>query len=200
MELCERILKKLETPNNESLKMSMKHCHVIGMFSLVVDGDEFGKLTRIFISKKQLKAFEVQFHTHRYPIRLTALKGDINHHNAIKHENDTICMNEYAYKSCLNGGDGLTYIGKTKVNCFDYKLPIGSTVNLDIHDYHTMSCGKNSMWIVEELGFESEESSVLGVPFVLNDLYSEVDMPEIKDKSQEVIKELKKILNSYSLV
>ena len=42
MELFQRILDKLQTPNNESLKMSMNHCHVRGMFSLVVDGDEFG--------------------------------------------------------------------------------------------------------------------------------------------------------------
>lgn len=199
MELFQRILDKLQTPNNESLKMSMNHCHVRGMFSLVVDGDEFGKLTRIFIAENKLKPFEVQLHTHRYPIRLTTIKGDINHHNAVKDEKGLISMSEYAYKSFLNGGSGLEYVGETKVNCFDYKLPIGSTVTLGTEDYHTMSCSKGSIWIVEELGFETQESSVLGVPFVLDGLYSEPAMFQINDKCQVVIRELKKILENYRL-
>lgn len=200
MELFERILNKLQTPNNESLKMSMNHCHVRGMFSLVVDGQDFGKLTRIFIAENKLKPFDVQLHTHRYPIRLTTIKGDINHHNALKDENGTVSISEYTYKSFLNGGNGLKYVGETKINCFDYKLPIGSTVNLGIYDYHTMSCAKNSIWIVEELGFKTQESSVLGVPFVLDGLYSEPTMFQINDKSQVVIRELKKILENYRLV
>ena len=173
--------------------MSMNHCHVRGMFSLVVDGSEFGKLTRIFIAENKLKPFEVQLHTHRYPIKLTTIKGDITHHNAVKDENGKVVISEYAYKSFLNGGNGLKYVGETKVNCFDYKLPIGSTVILGTDDYHTMSCSKNSMWIVEELGFASHQSSVLGIPFVLDGLYSEPAMFQINDKCQLVIRELKKL-------
>jgi len=197
--IVERILKRLQLPNNESLKMSMNHCHVRGMFSLVVDGDEFGKLTRVFIAENKLKPFEVQLHTHRYPIRLTTLKGNITHHNAEKDEKGPVIMSEYNYKSFLNGGNGLSYVGETKVNCFDYKLPIGSTVTLGVKDYHTMSCSKNSIWIVEELGFETDESSVLGIPFILDGLYSDPAMFQINDRCQTVIFELKKIIQSYEL-
>lgn len=199
MELFNRILDRLQDPNNESLKMSMNHCHVRGIFSLVVDGSEFGKLTRIFIAQKKLKPFEVQLHTHRYPIRLTTIKGDINHHNAVKNEKGVLTISEYAYKSFLNGGSGLSYIGETKVDCFDYKLPIGSTVELGTKEYHTMSCSKNSIWIVEELGFETQESSVLGIPFVIDGLYSEPAMFQINDKCQIVIRELKKIIENYRI-
>ena len=97
MELFERVLQRLQLPNNPSLKMSLNHCHVPDMFSLVVDGNEFGKLTRIFIAGKKLKPFEVQFHTHRYPLRLTAIKGDINHHIAVKNPEGALSISEYTY-------------------------------------------------------------------------------------------------------
>lgn len=199
MQLFQRILGKLQTPNNESLKMSINHCHVRGMFSLVVDGKEFGKLTRIFIADRKLRPFKVQLHTHRYPINITTIKGNITHHNAVKSDKGLVSISEYSYKSFLNGGSGLEYVGETKVNCFDYKLPIGSTVSLSTKDYHTISCSKNSIWIVEELGFETKESSVLGVPFVLDGLYSEPAMFQINDKCQVVIRELKKILENYKV-
>lgn len=200
VELFKRVLKELQDPKNESIKKSINHCHVRGMFSLVVGGNEFGKLTRVFISENKLKPFDVQLHTHRYPIKLTVLKGDITHHEAIVDPKSNISISKYSYKSPLNGGNGLGYDGEVNIRCSEYKMPIGSSTKLSTKDHHTMSCSKGSMWIVEELGFETEESSVLGVPFVLDGLYSDPAMFQINDKVQVVTRELKRIIEAYSLV
>jgi len=200
MQIFKTLLEKLLDKDNASLKMSIKNCHVKGMFSLVVAGTEFGSLTRVFIAKKEVKPFEVQLHSHRYPIKITVLKGDITHHQAQKDSNGVVNISEYSYESFLTGGKGLEYIAETKVNCFDHKLPIGSVVSLKAHDYHTISCSENSIWIVEELGYETQKSRVLGVPFVVSELYSTPDMSEIDDKRQMLIRELKKIKENYDLV
>lgn len=120
MKLFEKLLRKLSEKENESLKMSMNHCHVRDMFSLVVDGSEFDKLTRVFIAGKKIAPFEVQLHTHRFPLRLTIIKGNITHHRAVKDRNGDIGVSEYLYESLLTGGSGLEYVGETKVNCSDY--------------------------------------------------------------------------------
>ena len=200
MELFQKVLDKLQNPNNDSLEMSINHCHARGMFSLVVDGKEHGKLLRVFIAGKKLKPFDVQLHTHRYPVRITTIKGDITHHRAKYDHNGEVCLSAFEYNSFLNGGSGLSYLGESRVTCSEYKLPIGSSVELGTSDYHTMSCTKNSMWIVEELGFETKQSKVLGVPFVLEGLYSDPAMFQINDKCQTVIRELKRILENYRLV
>lgn len=197
MEIFQSILDKLLDRNNESIKLSISHCHAKGIFSLVVDGNEFGKLTRVFIADRKLRPFEVQFHTHTYPLRLTVLKGSITHHLAHKTKDGPISIPEYSYTSFLNGGDGLKYIGQSNIECNEYKIPIGGTVELKSSDFHTLSCSKSSIWIVEELGFDTKESNVLGVPFVLDGLYTEPAMFQINDKCQIVIYELKKILECY---
>ncbi len=188
---------------NESMNMSMNHVHAEGIFSLVVAGDEFGKLTRIFVADKKLKPFKVQYHTHRYPITITVLKGNITHHTAVLcSDNSTGCVevSQFNYKSFLNGGNGLTYDKKVRVSCQDYKLPIGSSIKLGVEDFHTMSCSKGSIWVVEEHGFKVEESKVLGVPFTVDCLYHKPAMFQINDKCQQVLKQVKRVLEAYSLV
>lgn len=170
------------------------------LFSLVVDGSEAGLLTRIFISTGRLQPFEVQLHTHRYPITITTIRGDITHHKAIKSDAGEVSISEYDYKSFLNGGGGLKYVGETRISCSEYKVPQGSTIFLSEKEYHTISCDQYAMWIVQEEGFKTQESSVLGIPFVLDGLYSEPAMFQINDKRQIVLRELKKIVEAYKLV
>jgi len=139
--LLKEIVARLTDRDNESLKLSMNHVHAEGLFSLVVDGSEFGKLTRIFIADKKLKPFTVQYHTHRYPIKLTAVRGSINHHTAeVNTEESNIKISQFNYCSFLNGGEGLTYDKEILIGCRDYKIPIGSQISLDVEDYHTVSC------------------------------------------------------------
>lgn len=203
VELLKKIVEKLTTPNNESIKMSLTNVHAKGMFSLVIDGVEPGKLTRMFIANNKLKPYDVQLHTHRYPIRLTAIKGEIKHYLADvvdEKTSKTVNLSHYKYQSFLNGGKGLEYLNNIDVEVTDFIIPNGSTIEMTTTEFHTVSCSKGSMWVVEELGFETDYSEVLGIPFVADGLYGEPKMFQLNDTIQLVIKELKKLISHYELV
>jgi|JI10StandDraft_1071094.scaffolds.fasta_scaffold633183_2 hypothetical protein len=192
-----------KNPNPESLKLSLADTHQKGIFSLVVGGTEFGKLTRVFISETKLKPFDVQFHTHRYPIRLTMIKGNIKHYVAFPtqiKDAHSVELSEFEYKSPLNGGSGLKYLQEGMFVIKDYSLPVGSTIEMTENEYHTMACSKGSIWIVEEQGFKTESSRVLGVPFITDGLYKEPKMFQVNDKCQVLAKELKRIILDYEVV
>lgn len=190
------IMDALMCPNKESLELSMNHVHGVDIFSLVIRGTEFGKLTRIFISDRKLKPIDVQYHTHTYPLIITALKGVIVHHNATI-EKHGVCLPLYEYKSPLNGGSGLSYMKDVKVELSDHVLPVGSITEMNYDDFHTMSCSKGSMWMVEELGFQSNKSLVLGMPFITDGLYKKPEMFQINDMSQRVLTEVRKLVDLF---
>src|SRR6185369_8910970 len=113
LEFLKQIVEDLKNFNNPSIKLSLNNVHAEGLFSLVISGTEHGKLTRVFIADKRLAPFDVQLHTHRYPLQITAVKGIIKHHLAERvSEPDFTSINipEYEYKSFLNGGFGLKYL------------------------------------------------------------------------------------------
>ncbi len=201
------IISCLENIDNPSLKLSLKDVHGDYIFSLVVDGTEPGKLTRIFIAGKTLLPFEVQFHSHRYQIKLTTIKGDITHHRAFEFD-DNVFYNEYQqtriskykYESALNGKGTLTYLGETAIQCKDYKMPPGSQIKLSASAFHTMSVSKGSMWIVEELGYEKDSSEVLGIPFQTHGLYNKPTILEIHITGANVLRELRNIVKKYNHV
>lgn len=202
-EFLKDIYAKLKSPNLESLNLSMNDVHHNGIFSLVISGTEFGKLTRIFIADTKLKPYEVQLYTHRYPIRLTMIKGDIKHYVAFPTQTrdaHTVELSEFEYRSPLNGGDGLKYLQESTFVIKDYSLPIGSTIEMTENEFHIMSCSKGSIWIVEELGFKVDSSKVLGTPFVTEGLYNKPAMFQINDKVQQIAKEVKKMILDYDLV
>lgn len=200
VDYLKKILGFLVKPNVESLELSMTDVHFKDMFSLVIDGTEPGKLTRIFIAGSELKPFEVQLHSHRYPIKLTAIKGQIRQFIAepIANEDEpSVEISCFKYKSPLNGGEGLSYFREQKVTLKDFALPIGSSIDMSINDVHTMSCSEGSIWIVEEQGFKSDFSIVLGVPFVTDDLYKKPPLFQVNDKVQLCKKEIKKLILDY---
>jgi hypothetical protein len=193
----------LKNPNIESLNLSMADTHHNGLFSLVISGTEFGKLTRVFIADTDLPPYHVQLHTHRYPIRLTTIKGNIKHFVAYRSEVvdcHTVSLSEFTYKSPLNGGEGLSYKKDTNVIIKDYHLPIGSTLQMTENEFHTVSCDKGSIWIVEEQGFKNDFSLVLGVPFITEGLYNPPALFQVNDKCQIVSKEIKKLILDYELI
>ncbi len=203
LEFLKQISVCMKNPNLESLNLSMADTHHKGIFSLVISGTEFGKLTRVFISDSNLQPYEVQLHTHRYPIRLTTIKGNIHHFVAFRSQIvdlHTVELSEFNYNSPLNGGNGLSYIGETNVIIKDYNLPIGSTIVIDENQFHTVACDSGSIWIVEELGFKNDFSRVLGVPFVTDGLYNSPASFQTNDKFQIVQKEIKKLILDYEVV
>lgn len=203
LEYLKKIYACIKTPNIESLNLSMADTHYNGLFSLVICGTEFGNLTRIFVSDTDILPYQIQLHTHRYPIKLTTIKGNIKHFVAYRSEVvdcHTVSLSEFKYKSPLNGGKGLSYKKETNVIIKDYHLPIGSTLQMTENEFHTVSCDKGSIWIVEELGFKKDYSHVLGVPFITDGLYNPPASFQVNDKCQMVSKEIKKLILDYELV
>lgn len=191
------------TCNEQTLAMSMRDTHHEGLFSLVIGGTEFGNLTRVFIADSDINPFEVQLHSHRYGIRLTAIKGRIRHYTARRSKVSnfhTTSLSEFSYKSPLNGGRGLEYLKETEVLLEEHYLPTGSSLQMHVDDIHTVSCKKGAMWIVEECGFERDSSRVLGVPFVTEGLYNPPASFQVNDKVQLVARELKSLILNYELV
>jgi hypothetical protein len=209
LEYLKQILSYLDKPDPEALKLSMVDVHHEGMFSLVINGTEFGKLTRVFIATDELKPNEVQFHTHRYPITLTVLKGEVTHHTAkkIDYNLDTLFFQQDAtelsvwdYTSPLNRGKGLSYNRDSWFILNQYILPPSARIGIAPDEFHTMSVSKGSMWIVEEGGFEVESSQILGVPFVLDNLYNEPKGFQVNDMTQKVRRVVKAMILNYELV
>lgn len=185
------------------LQLSLQDVHAKGLFSLVMHGTTPGELIRAFVSSVELKPYEVQLHTHRYPIRLTVLKGQVKHHLATIEpfmSEETLSLSLFKYKSFLNGGSGLKYKDEVNVKINEHVLPVGSIVNLGTKDFHTMSCSPGSIWIVEELGFEKKSSKVIGVPFITEELYNKPEMFQINDNCQLVLKQLNKLIRDYEEV
>lgn len=189
-----------KAPDKQSLEKSLNDVHHKGIFSLVIHGHENGKLTRVFISDVELKPFEVQLHSHRYPLRITVLNGEVRHYMANYSDYKTaINMSTFKYKSPLNGGNGLTFMENARFKIVDSPLPVGSVINLSENDIHTMSCSKGSIWVVEEMGFKTDSSIVVGVPFITDDLYNEPKQFQINDNFSLVKKTLKNIINHYDI-
>lgn len=200
LEFLKTIYSLLKNPKQESLNLSMADTHHQDLFSLVIDGVEFGKLTRVFIASKKLAPFEVQLHTHRYPIRLTVIKGNVRHYTAKGVPGktvETVTLSEFDYKSPLNGGSGLSYCGEKSIIIQEHTIPLGGVISMDETEFHTVSCSKGSMWIVEELGFKTDSSKVLGVPFVTEGLYNAPKPFQVNDHVQLVSRQIKKLILDY---
>lgn len=180
-----RFLNLLKIATPEMLNMSIDQCHGDGLFSLVFGGTEHGMLTRAFIAKKEIKPFDIQLHSHRYDLNLIVVKGLFRHHVA-SHKMCKIKLPAYTYKSPLNGGEGLTadelfpFSGCVE----DYIVPPTGELSLQHDEIHTVSCEAGTIWIVEELGFMSDSSRVLGKDFVVDNLYQRPSQYQINDAIQ----------------
>jgi hypothetical protein len=61
LESFKKIYGYLKNPSIDSLNMSMSDTHHPGLFSLVIDGTEFGRLTRVFIADNVLLCISLIF-------------------------------------------------------------------------------------------------------------------------------------------
>lgn len=192
----ELLLAKIKNVDNEVLAKSLNNVHAKEMFSLVVEGNENGRLTRFFVAGKKLKPFRAQLHTHRYPLAITVIKGNVVQHVA-EIVKKGIAIERFIYKSPLNGGNGLEFDKMVHIKLTETHIPVGSIVFMSHEEYHTISCSKGAIWSVEEMGFMGDQSFVLGVPFTVGQLYTEPKQYQINDKMVQVRKEIEKLLKDY---
>lgn len=196
--IFETALRLLEERNKESLEKSLDNVHHDGLFSLVIGGTENGLLTRVFIATKKIKPYTVQLHSHTYNLKLGVIKGHFLHHTAVECGEGAKGMNVasmklYKYQSPLNGGKGLELIGNRKYSLYDHYIPVGAEIFLNSDDIHTVSVSKGTMWIVQELGFNKNHSSVIGTEFIADGLYTQPLQYQVNDMWQKVYQEIKKL-------
>ena len=108
-----------------------------------------------------------------------------------------MCADSFVYKSPLNGGNGLSHVGQERFDLQSTTYSVGTSVSLDSSDIHTVSCKKGAMWIVEEHGFDTDSSVVLGVPFKTDRLYNAPKQFQINDMFDKVRSQLKVLIGSY---
>lgn len=165
-------------PNPESLAKTRGDVHAEGLYSIPFAGQENGKLSRAFIAFDPVKPFDIQLHTHCYPIRITVLQGYVKHHVATPVDEfvpGCITIDKWQYRSPVRHGDSkFTYAGEHHLQLQEYSLPIGSSITLAPTDIHTVSCSKGSIWVVEEQGYVTEESMLFGIPFTADTMYRHV--------------------------
>lgn len=186
----------------KAIDMSLNNVHCVGLFSLVVEGEEHGKLLRVFIAHKKIKAGQIQYHSHRYPIKLTVLSGEVVNHVAIPNDGvddlgNVVKMDVFKYQSPLNQGNGLSFVDSAHFDLSENTVPKGCSIHMSSSEIHTVSCAKGSVWIVEEQGFQKDSSIVLGVPFTTENLYQKPEQFQINDNWQLVRNRLDQILDSY---
>jgi hypothetical protein len=198
----EQLLKSLDKTTPDSLKLSLSNAHKKGLFSLVISGVAPGNLQRVFIADKKVSPYDIQLHTHRYPIRITVLKGTVKHYVAKKgtSEQCRVRLSEFEYSSPLTGGKGLAYLHEDYFDIQEYILPVGSMTSLGVADYHTISCSKGAVWVVEEMGYRCEVSKVLGIPFNTSGLYTQPERFEPHNRHIQVTKTVEKLIKRFDAV
>lgn len=199
--LFKQVLEMMNNQDQEALQKSMDNVHHEGLFSLVIGGKENGRLTRVFIATQKIKPFACQLHSHCYDLKIGVIKGEFLHHEAVRtsvdHNVGLCSLPTYLYHSPLNGGNGLEFEGHEKYILCDRYIPPAGEAFLHHHDIHTVSVSKGTMWIVQEQGFQSNVSTVVGKRFVLDNLYKQPQQYQINDMWQKVYEEVKQIVKGF---
>ena len=198
------LLELVENAPNEALEKSIANCHVKGLFSLVFHGTENGSLKRAFITSKKIRFDNLQLHSHTYNLTLTVLRGKVRQQIArldnIESGRTIFEASMFKYQSPLNGGKGLTYEDHVKYQIEEHTIPVGSSIRLSNEDIHTISCSKDAIWIVEEHGFKSKSSTVIGVPFHTGNLYKAPLPFQVNDYTDTLCEVLREIIHNYQNV
>ena len=198
-EACNYLSKE---PNRQNIDMSLKNTHVKGMYSIVLNIDNDGNLFRVFYATEEIKPYEIALHEHRYNLTLGFIDGCIKQHSLIETYTE-VCTCEridlpvFKYETPLNGGNGLTYIVDIFAYIISTDMPLYSSVYLNANDIHTISCTKDSMWIVREetLGYNKNYSYVYGKPFTTDGLYDKISDEEYNNIFNLIKDKLKPYLN-----
>ena len=198
--IFEELQKMMLNVNKESLDKSIADCHIKGCFSLVVGGTEHGELTRVFVATKKINPFDIQFHSHRYSLKIGVIHGVFDHHIASEVSStdgvngNVVRLKTYKYKSPLNGGNGLWATGESLWELDSYKIPVGGQIYLPSQQVHSVSCKKGTIWVVQELGFKGDSSVVLGTNFETDGLYNPPKQFQVNNMYEKVMSRLKKLV------
>lgn len=188
----------LTNPDKESLKLSLNNCHAKGVVSIPLKGTP-GSLKRVFIATEGLMPGDVQYHTHKYNIVLTSIKGAIKHFVGIK-DNAFHWMPKsqiYSYSSSINGTGEIKFIEDHYFNFSEFLLPTPSTTNLRSTIFHTMACDIDSMWLVEESSDGQQKSQFIGRPFeISDDMYTKIDPKDLQIYIKKIYDQVVLLFNS----
>ena len=198
------LLELVENASNEALGKSIANCHVKGLFSLVFHGTDNGNLKRAFMATKKIRFDDLQLHSHTYDLTLTVLRGQVRQQIArvdyLQSGQLVFEASMFKYQSPLNGGKGLVYEDQVKYRLEEHTIPVGSTIHLSSKEVHTISCSKDAIWIVEEHGFKTKSSTVIGVPFHTKNLYTAPLPFQVNDQCDQLGEVLREIVRNYQNV
>ena len=188
----------MNNQNEGSLLKSLDNVHHKGLFSLVIGGNENGSLTRVFIATKKIKMSAIQLHSYTYDLSIGVIKGEFMHHTAMQLGcgavgANSIKLDKYRYRSPLNGGNGLEFLEDATYLVQSSNIPEGGEVLLSHTDIHSVSVSKGAMWVLQEHGFKTHKSIVLGRKFITDGLYTIPKQYQVNDMWQKVYASLKKL-------
>jgi hypothetical protein len=197
----------IHNTTQEVLGMSLKDIHAPELFSLVFHCDENKRLKRAFMAGKEIQPYEIQLHTHRYPLRITVLKGRVVHHRAVvssefnkDQHHGIVKMDSMSYRSAIVGDGRVDVVVEdVELALKDFTLPVGSSVELTEHDIHTVSCAKDAIWVVEELPIVEpcEYTRMYGVPFAVTEMYRKPSFPHLFSMQRELIRTIDDLTRFY---
>lgn len=186
----EKLLELAKNARRESLEMSLDDCHADGLFSLVIDGTAPGELTRVFIAEEQIKPYQIQMHSHKYDLEITALTLGIRHHYFQGKSDMAVKMPCFTY-------DSLDKSFERDHDSFGYTetidLPPLSVIRLNSFDIHTVSCEESSAWVVQEIDLQESKSMFLGEPFTVEGLYNRPGFDKIEYMQGVLVHRLEEI-------
>lgn len=197
--IFKEVLDYIESNDEQALKKSLDNVHHDGLFSLVVNGEEPGRLTRIFIATKKIEPFAIQLHSHRYDLKIGVIKGTVLHHHAMEcghgaRGTGVVIMDKFEYFSGLNSEVKFVYQDTVPFALVEQHIPKYSELYLEHLNIHSISASEGSMWIVQEQGYRTDSNTLLGLSFDVEGLYTEVSDDKIEEMKQLVLTELKKLV------
>ncbi len=141
-------------PNfDDMFTWSLSDMHFKGLHSLVLSGEP-GHLRRFFFATGGLKPGELALHNHKYSTRITAMTSGIMHHFAVQPEDPSSPEGGMSsqvrrlYGHADESNDEVLYEAAFELSSTVH--PRGSSLYLDRHSFHSMSCEPGSVWAVEE--------------------------------------------------
>lgn len=140
---------------------AIANCHAPGLYSIPVNVREHS-VDRIFIDTLG-KAHTVAPHNHRYPLRLTVLRGELTHSVWEPDPTGAIEMWRYQWHSPLTGHAGrfaLKDEASSRFNVSTDWMSPGEYVHLRPEQYHSLGTDPGAVWMVTE-GLDTQDSETL---------------------------------------
>lgn len=148
--MIKRLIKSLYLRNKElALEKSLKHCHVRGVHSIVLDENKDGKMIRLFYATPSHKLdTPVAFHCHKTDLTLFKIFGEIHH--LLFTQNQRQEFKRYIFESAITGkgefkSSGKQYKDVSLTALSPYQFLKGET-------YHsiTVPAKEQAAWLVLE--------------------------------------------------